>query len=127
MIKVFFDGYAGGDGELRYTAKGDPVCSFSVGVQQGYGDNKYTIWVRCTAWGKQGEALAGIVKKGSPVSVVGDLTGDKDTGNPRTYTKKDGKTGASFEVKVDQCDVHGGKPKDDSSGVPAATEEDVPF
>jgi single-strand DNA-binding protein len=51
-------------------------------------------------FGKSAEACNQYLKKGSRVLVVGELTPDKATGNPRVYQKKDGTSAANFEVNA---------------------------
>src|SRR3546814_6098071 len=57
-------GGVGRDAELRSTQRGDQVCSFNVGVNQGYGDKKSTNWYRVSLWGKRGEGLQPYLLKG---------------------------------------------------------------
>ena len=96
-------GNVGKDPEMRYTPSGQAVKSFSVATNRQYttgnGEQvKETIWFRVTTWGKQAEICNQYVKKGMKVLVEGRLTPDKATGGPRTYTRPDGSTAASFEV-----------------------------
>lgn len=48
--------------------------TFSVAVNDGYGQNKTTMFFDCTMWGKRGLAIADYLKKGAKVTVSGDLT-----------------------------------------------------
>jgi single-strand DNA-binding protein len=100
MIKVSLIGNLGSDPELRYTAAGKAVCSLSVAVQVGWGENKKTQWWRCTLWDKQAETAAKYLKKGTKVWLDGEPTADKETGNPRTYTRTDGTVASSWEMSV---------------------------
>ena len=87
--------------ELRYTPEAKAVATFSVAVNDGWGDNKKTIWYRVTAWEKRAENCNAYLKKGSRVLVEGRLQPDPDTGGPRVYKKKDGRHGAAFELTAD--------------------------
>jgi single-strand DNA-binding protein len=59
------------------------------------------------------------------VLVTGRLRADEN-GNPRTYERKDGTTGASFEVTADNVRFLGGK--GDSVEAPEQnTDEEIPF
>lgn len=69
-----FTGNLGGDAESRVTPNGDPVVSFSVGVQSGFGDKAVTTWARCQMWGKRGQAVASYLVKGQLVGIVGEPT-----------------------------------------------------
>lgn len=96
-------GNLGADPSMRYTPSGQAVTSFSVAVSEQYTDGsgekkKRTIWFRVSAWGKQAETCNQYLKKGSKVLVEGRLTADPATGNPKTYSKKDGTTGANFDL-----------------------------
>lgn len=96
-------GNVGKDPEQRYTPAGQAVTSFSVATNRQYttanGEQvKETVWFRVTTWGKQAEVCNQYVKQGMKVLVEGRLTPDKATGGPRVWEKKDGTSGASFEV-----------------------------
>lgn len=71
------------DAELRRTQSGDPVLSFSVAVDDGYGQNKSTLFFDASLFGKRGEAIAHLLMKGQPVTVSGDLS--KREHNGKTY------------------------------------------
>lgn len=96
-------GYLGNDPVMRFTANGQAVTSFSVATSRSYTNNSgqkidETTWFRISVWGSQAESCNQYLKKGSPVLVIGRLTPDAQSGGPRVYTRKDGSTGASFEV-----------------------------
>ena len=96
--KLTLAGHLGRDPEMRYLQDGKAVTNFSVAVNDGYGDNKRTIWVRCTAWEKQAENVNQYLSKGSKVLVEGRLQCDPATGSPKLFTRRDGTAGASFEL-----------------------------
>ena len=58
MKQITIAGKLGKDAELRSTQNGDKLASFSVAVDDGYGQNKRTLWFDCTVFGKRGETLA---------------------------------------------------------------------
>ena len=63
----------GKDCEVRATQAGETVVNFSAAFNYGRKDNdgnRPTQWVRCTLWGKQGEALQQYLVKGQQVTVV---------------------------------------------------------
>ena len=96
-------GNLGKDPEMRYTPSGAPVTSMNVAANRKYTGSdgqvvKETTWFRVSVFGKQAEACAQYLKKGSLVLVEGRLTPDKTTGGPRTYARQDGTVGASFEI-----------------------------
>lgn len=83
MLIVTLAGNLGRDAETKSTKDGTPLCSFSVGVSTGYGENKSTVWVDVTKWGKGSDGLARILCKGSKVSVSGELSTREHNG--KTY------------------------------------------
>ena len=98
-------GYLGRDPEMRFTPSGQAVTSFSIATNRSYTNNSgqkvdETTWFRISVWGAQAESCNQYLKKGSAVLVVGRLRPDPQTGSPRVYTRKDGSTGASFEVNA---------------------------
>ena len=90
---------------MRYAPSGDAVTTMNVASNRTYNDAngervKETTWFRVSVWGKQAENVNTYLKKGSSVLVEGELRPDKETGNPRTFTRSDGSTGASYEVRA---------------------------
>jgi single-strand DNA-binding protein len=123
-----FVGRIGKDAETRYTPKGDAVCSFSVAVDSGYGENKTTTWARVALFGKRAEALAQYLTKGQQVAVSGEVT-------LRQYKTKDGTEGSSLEVRAQDITLVGGKqeakqeapkPKKDAPSF-SDMDSDIPF
>lgn len=74
MKTITIAGNIGKDAELRSTGNGDKVAGFSVGVTDGYGDSKRTLWFDVSVWGKRAETLAPMLTKGGKVCVSGDLS-----------------------------------------------------
>lgn len=91
-------GYLGADPTLRFLPDGSPVTTLSVATSEKYKDKETTSWFRVSVWGSQAEACNQYLKKGHPVLVIGRLNPDKETGGPRIYQRKDGTTGANYEV-----------------------------
>ncbi|MCX8026000.1 MAG: single-stranded DNA-binding protein [Thermanaerothrix sp.] len=103
--KIIIVGNLGRDPEMRFAANGQPVTSFSVASNRRYtsADGQTiteTIWFRITVWGKQAEACSQYLRQGSRVLVEGTLVPDTATGGPRMFQRRDGTTGASFEVRA---------------------------
>ena len=109
-------GNVGRDAEMRYTPSGAAVASFSVAVNNNYGDKKETIWFRISAWGKQAETCNQYVKKGMKILVEGRLTADPDTGAPRIWGDP---ARTSFEVTASNVRFLS------SRGEPEAHEQDA--
>ena len=99
------------DPEMKYTPQGKAVTTMNIAVDDGYGDNKSTIWIRATAWEKQAEACNTSLKKGSKVFVQGRL--QHVDGNPRTGKKTDESVAASFEITASNVRFLDGKPQEE--------------
>jgi single-strand DNA-binding protein len=135
---LIFVGNLGKDPEMRYTPGGQPVTSFSVAVSRPFkasdaNQKKETIWFRVSVWDKQAEACNTYLKKGSKVLVEGRLV-PGDNGSPRTFTRQDGSTGSSYEVRAVTVNFlssrsdsqEGGSNEDAAEGV-SGEEENLPF
>lgn len=108
-------GNLGNDPELRYSAAGDPITSFSVAVNEG---KEYPAWFRVSVFKPQAEACNQYLKKGRQVLVVGRLQYDEN-GNPRQFTRKDGTNGTSFELTAQVVKfLSGGQAVEQSADVP---------
>lgn len=92
--RVNISGNLGQDPEMRTTAGGTNILSFSVAVndrrknpQSGEWED-YTNWVPCIVFGTRAEPLSRFLSKGSKVAVEGKLRWsqweDKETGNKRS-------------------------------------------
>jgi single-strand DNA-binding protein len=114
--KVILMGNLTRDIEMRTTASGQSVASFSLAVsrtwrnQQGE-QQEQTSFINCVAWGKAGEIIAQYVKKGDALLVSGRL-------DQRSYEDKDGNKRQAVEVNVEDFNfVSGGR--DGGSGASA--------
>lgn len=92
--RVNISGNLGQDPEMRTTAGGTNILSFSVAVndrrknhQSGEWED-YTNWVPCIVFGTRAEPLSRFLSKGSKVAVEGKLRWsqweDKETGQKRS-------------------------------------------
>jgi len=105
-----FTGRLGRDCETRFTAGGMAICSFTVAVDYGYGENKGTNWVRCSLFGKRAEGqLPKYLVKGTQVAISGEL-------RVREYDDKDGNKRTSVDVSVDNLDLIGGRGEQGGGG-----------
>lgn len=101
--RIIIAGNLGQDPELRYTSSGQAVANLSVATSESYTDAQgqrqdRTTWWRVSVWGKQAEACSQYLTKGRQVLVEGHINADPTTGAPRTFTRKDGSVGASYEI-----------------------------
>ena len=135
--KVILVGNLGRDPEMRYTPSGQAVTNLSVATNRKYTDgsgesHEETVWFRVSVWGRQAEATNQYLSKGRQVLVEGRLVPDEN-GNPRTWTRQDGSTAASFEVNAQTVRFLGGRadgvPYDEAPGAGPAPEsvDDIPF
>ncbi len=83
LNKVQIIGHMGRDAELRYTANGSGVTSFSVAVSYRSGEKESTEWFNVSCWNKLAEVCAEWGTKGRQVYVEGRL-------QTRTYEDKNG-------------------------------------
>ena len=83
MLNLSLAGNLGRDATYKQTQGGNELCSFPVAAEIGFGDNKQTVWIDVTRWGKGAKGLAGILRKGSKVAVCGELSTREHEG--KTY------------------------------------------
>lgn len=105
------------DPESRTTGSGTTVCNLTLPVDTGWGDKKQTTWWTATLFGKKAEVAMRYLQKGSWVAVSGNA-------QVRTYEKRDGTTGFSAEVTVNDMSFVGPKPEDQprAPGQPSASD-----
>jgi single-strand DNA-binding protein len=72
--KVILSGNLTRDPDVKYTQSGTAVATFSIAVNDGYGDNQKTYYPNIVVWGKTAETVGKNLTKGSKVGVVGKLT-----------------------------------------------------
>ena len=89
--KVILMGRLTRDPEMRHTNSGTPVTTFSIAIDNGYGDNKRTDFVNCIAWNKTAEFVSKHFTKGKMIIVIGRIT-------TRSWETQDGKRAYATEV-----------------------------
>lgn len=89
--KVILMGRLTRDPEMRHTNSGTPVTTFSIAIDNGYGDNKRTDFVNCLAWNKTAEFVTNYFTKGKMIIVIGRIT-------TRSWETQDGKRAYATEV-----------------------------
>ena len=97
MNKIFEIGRLTRDPEVRYTQSGKAVCTFSIAVDDGYGENKKAYFFPVVVWNKAAEACGNSLHKGSKVAVTGKLSS-------RQYDNSEGKKVTVFEIVADAFD-----------------------
>lgn len=89
------------DPEIRRTATGKAVCSFTIACDNP-GKNAGASFIPCVAWEKTAEFLNNYFIKGSPLIVEGRLT-------TRTFETSSGEKRTVSEVVATQINFCGGK------------------
>jgi len=125
MNNVTITGNLGRDAEHRQMPDGTSVLAFSVADSQGR--EKPVIWWNCSLFGKRAESLGHYLVKGTPVTVVGQLS-------EREFTK-DGEKRIGRDVRVTDIALQGVKqsteaparPKQAQSQSDDMDDSDIPF
>jgi single-strand DNA-binding protein len=137
--KVIVVGNLGRDPEMRYTPDGTPVTNFSVATTRKWNNQdgtqgEETVWFRVTAWRQLAETCNQYLSKGRSVLVEGRINPDRETGGPRVYTRSDGTSGASYELRALTVKFLGGRGEGVDSSLPGQEppppeigEDEIPF
>jgi single-strand DNA-binding protein len=99
LNKVLLTGRLTAAPELKTTASGINVTTFSLAVQRNYknGAGEYdTDFINCVAWRNQADFITRFFDKGQLITVVGALTS-------RRYEDANGNKRTAFEVVVDEA------------------------
>ena len=109
--KVIFIGNVGRDPDVRYTAPGQPVASFSLATtERGYTASNgtqvpdRTEWHNIVMWGKNAEIAEKYIRKGSQLYIEGKL-------RTRTWEDKNQIKRQVTEIYADTFDFLGRKPE----------------
>ena len=93
LNRAFIIGRLGKDPELRYSANGSPVATFSIATDETYTGKdgqkvEKTEWHRIVVWGKQADFCGKYLSKGRLVYVEGKLQTREwtDTNGVKKYT-----------------------------------------
>ncbi len=132
---IIIVGNLGRDPEMRYAPNGNAVTTLNVASNRVFTDTngqrqKETTWFRVSVWGKQAENANNYLQKGSMVLIEGELRPDKETGNPRIFTRTDGTSGASYEISarnVRFLSTRSGGTQEGFEDSSEMSDEDIPF
>lgn len=109
--KVILIGNVGRDPDVRYTAPGQPVASFSLATtERGYTASNgtqvpdRTEWHNIVMWGKNAEIAEKYIRKGSQLYIEGKL-------RTRTWEDKNQIKRQVTEIYADTFDFLGRKPE----------------
>ncbi|MGO9117902.1 MAG: single-stranded DNA-binding protein [Desulfomonilaceae bacterium] len=153
LNKVQLLGNIGRDPEIRYTASGKAVTTFTLATSQRWrdqdgNDQERTEWHRVVAWGRLGEICGEYLSKGKQVFIEGRIQSrdweDKE-GNKRTTVEVIANDmimlgGGSYSKSRDSDEVpdrqtekrprsEEGPPKktDEGGSYPPPPEDEIPF
>lgn len=100
--KVILIGNMTADPELKATASGISVCSFSIAVNRKYNKdgNNECDFIEIQTWRAQAEFVSKYFKKGKPILICGQL-------QTRSWTDKQGNKRYATEVVADEVSFVG--------------------
>lgn len=102
MNKVELIGRLTKDPELRYTSNNIPVASYSIAVNERYGEKQEVNYFNISSWGKSGEFVSKYFKKGQGIAIVGRLRNN-------TYEDMNGNKRYMFEIITEEIEFVGDK------------------
>ena len=116
--RIILVGNLGRDPELRYTAQGTPVCTFTMATNDRRKDRNgemqdQTTWFRVTLWNRQAETASQYLHKGKPVYIEGRLRVEE-------FTDREGRQRQSLEVTATDMQFIGSR-QDDSGAERSAS------
>ena len=153
LNKVLLLGNLGRDPEVRYTASGKAVATFTLATSskwrdQDGNDQERTEWHRIVAWGRLGEVCGEYLSKGKQVFIEGRI-------QSRDWEDQDGNRRTTLEIIANDMIMLGGagssqsreseerprpqspprarpaetgqRKSDDSRYAPPPPEDDIPF
>lgn len=132
MANIIIAGRFARDAEMRYTADGTGIASFSIAEDVYQSKQKKAQFWECSLFGKRAESLAMYIKKGGSATVFGEAIQEK-------YTGKDGIERTVTKVRVNDITLQGSAnsqaepPSPPTRQTPATrqpvedVEDDVPF
>lgn len=115
--KVILVGNLGKDPELRYTASGQAVATFSLATTEkfknkGGEQQERTEWHNVVAWGPLAEICGKYLVKGKQIYCEGRI-------QSRSYDDRDGNKRYITEIVMSDMQMLGGRPGDESGGAGA--------
>lgn len=99
MNKAILVGRLTADPELKATANGVSVCSFTVAVNRRFaraGEERKADFINCVAWRQTAEFICNYFAKGRMIGIVGSI-------QTRDWTDADGRKRYATEVIADEA------------------------
>lgn len=86
--------------KIAFTKNGRPVLELNIHATRRtknthtneWTDDGQPLWIRATFWDQEAERYADILHKGDTITITGPLT-------LHTYTRQDGTTGTTLEIR----------------------------
>jgi single-strand DNA-binding protein len=106
LNKVMLIGHLGKDPEVRYTASGKAVATFTLATSQQWrdqdgNDQERTEWHRIVAWGRLGEVCGEYLSKGRQAFIEGRI-------QTRDWEDQDGNKRTTVEIVANDLILLGG-------------------
>ncbi len=116
---VVLSGRLTSDPELKTTANGISVCSFSIAVERRFksGEERQSDFINIVTWRSSAEFVSKYFKKGQMIAIRGSI-------QTRRYQDKDGNNRTAFEIVADDVQFADFARRDGDSApmaAPAAT------
>lgn len=120
MNRVHLIGRLAADPELKKTASGIAVTSFTIAVDRPgtFGENRKTDWIDIVAWRNTAEFVCKYFSKGDPIIIEGFITS-------RNWEDKAGQKRKTVEIVAENV-MFVPKTKDSTAREAAKFEEAVP-
>lgn len=126
LNKVILGGRITANPELKQTASGIMVTSFSIAINRNYRSKSedgslnqpQADFVNCVAWRQQAEFISKYFRKGSSICVIGSI-------QVRSYNDQQGNKRTATEVVVEEANFVDSKSENQgymSSGTPAGVQ-----
>lgn len=119
LNKVMIIGNVGKEPEMRFTPSGKSVASFSVAVNNKFGEESTTEWFNVVAWNKLAETCNQYLTKGQQVFVEGRLL-------TRQWDDSEGQTHYRTEVIANKV-LFLGRREQQKETQEELEPEDIPF
>lgn len=113
------------DIEIRHTNSGKAVGTFTIAINNGYGENQTTDFINCVAWEKKAEFIKNWFGKGRTIVIVGRIT-------TRSWEDETGQKKYATEVVVNEVSFAGEKREETTTDsmedfTPVDNDEDLPW
>lgn len=127
--KCMFIGRLGRDPETKYLPSGEPVCNFSIAIDESYKNKsgekvQKTEWVNIVVFRKLAEICGNYLVKGKLVYIEGKI-------QTRSWEDKEGVKRSTTEIVANGMKMLDSKNKEGGQqaggGYGGGPEEDVPF